>query len=1024
MASSTSLKTICEGCNKPFDSILGYNRHIRSTHNPACHAIFEEAQAYLPGQSSTSTPSSPVSEPELMVDPSGDAFGDYDQYQDTEWVPQTNSPEQPPTSPQSTPNELEEEAEAYLCEHGWEPPAANDSDEEDTDVLSPAFQGDDTIISSNPPSPIDMISGDNDRTRGHRNFTGEHTASDDADKSSNEEYLDKLQAEDNQFFPFRTEMDWLVANWAKCRGPSSTSFTELLAIPGVIDKLGLSYRSANELNTIIDKKLPSRPAFHCQEVVVDGEVYELYFRNIMECVEALYSDPDLAAYMKFSPEKHYFELQFEGEETRAYHDMYTGNWWWSRQEYLDAVAPGGTLIPIIISSDKTQITVFRNKSAYPVYMTIGNIPKEIRRKPSMRAYVLLGYLPTSRLETITNKSARRHMLANLFHACLGHITEPLKDAAEMGVVLASGDGMRRRTHPIFAAYIGDYPEQVLVTCSTTGRCPKCVIRRKDIGKDTTAREMKDLNAALTALAALDDGEAAFVDACKEAGIKPIFHPFWECLPLSNVYLAITPDMLHQLYQGVFKHLKRWVIDAYGPGKLTRVRDGISSLSRVTGVEHNQMSSILLGLIVDLPLPGYNAATRQKLIRAVESMLDFLYLAQYPVHSEKTLDLLEAALDRFHANKDVFVTLGIREHFQIPKLHSLNHYIESIRLLGTFDNFNTEYTERLHIDLAKDAYRATNRKDEYPQMTTWLERKEAILRHGQFVRWRQENEEADDGGGQNDGQTNREVPVLAASAHVSAFFSDRFLDKRVLQMAKHPSVRKVPLEKLQDVHGATFFLPALARFTAQLRDPSLSGQRLEDAAHDVDLSSVTRVATYHRVKYSRVDPLRRDSTIVDSLHIQPARRDKRRRLIPGRFDTALVQASLNASLADGLKGYRIAQVRLVFTLTPGMMKRVFNGIPRSDWPTHMAYVCWFTAFGCPDPDSSLYSVSRCETDGGYIASVVDVRLIERSVHLFPRFGRVAPRAWTSSNVLEKCKSFYLNSYSDRHMYKLLRRLSNT
>ncbi len=36
-----------------------------------------------------------------------------------------------------------------------------------------------------------------------------------------------------------------------------------------------------------------------------------------------------------------------------------------------------------------------------------------------------------------------------------------------------------------------------------------------------------------------------------------------------------------------------------------------------------------------------------------------------------------------------------------------------------DNFNTEYTERLHINLAKDAFHMTNTKDKYPQMTAWL-----------------------------------------------------------------------------------------------------------------------------------------------------------------------------------------------------------------------------------------------------------------------------------------------------------------
>jgi hypothetical protein len=37
----------------------------------------------------------------------------------------------------------------------------------------------------------------------------------------------------NPYHPFQTQMDWEIAKWAKLRGPSSTAFTELLAIDGV-----------------------------------------------------------------------------------------------------------------------------------------------------------------------------------------------------------------------------------------------------------------------------------------------------------------------------------------------------------------------------------------------------------------------------------------------------------------------------------------------------------------------------------------------------------------------------------------------------------------------------------------------------------------------------------------------------------------------------------------------------------------------------------------------------------------------
>ncbi|KAF8490231.1 hypothetical protein F5888DRAFT_1621135, partial [Russula emetica] len=166
--------------------------------------------------------------------------------------------------------------------------------------------------------------------------------------------------------------------------------------------------------------------------------------------------------------------------------------------------------------------------------------------------------------------------------------------------------------------------------------------------------------------------------------------------------------------------------------------GISTLSRVTGKEHAQMASVLLGLIISIRLPGGRSPSR--LLRAVRGLLDFLFLAQYPMHTTETLKLLRDALKRFHDNKDIFVDLSIRDNFNIPKLHFLDHYLIRVvwfRLNRTkLDRgHTTEYTERLHIDLAKDAWDATNGKDEFPQMTVWLERHEKIFRHAKYIKWR-------------------------------------------------------------------------------------------------------------------------------------------------------------------------------------------------------------------------------------------------------------------------------------------------
>lgn len=96
---------------------------------------------------------------------------------------------------------------------------------------------------------------------------------------------------------------------------------------------------------------------------------------------------------------------------------------------------------MIIASDKTQVTLFRNKQVYPVYLTIGNLPKELRRKPSQQGYILLGYLPVTRLGHITPLPKRRQAHSELFHYCMSTILKPLEHTGSVGYMLSSGDGV-------------------------------------------------------------------------------------------------------------------------------------------------------------------------------------------------------------------------------------------------------------------------------------------------------------------------------------------------------------------------------------------------------------------------------------------------------------------------------------------------------------------------------------------------------------------------------------------------------
>ncbi|KAI0039510.1 hypothetical protein FA95DRAFT_1504079 [Auriscalpium vulgare] len=798
----------------------------------------------------------------------------------------------------------------------------------------------------------------------------------------------------NEWAPFANRLEWDIAKWAKLRGPTSTAFTELLQIEGIQERLGLSFKSSKDVNKIIDGCLPAVPEFTSEEIEVDGETYEVFLRDALQCIKMLYGNPEFLAHMTFAPERHYAD---EDLTIPLYHQMYTGRWWWKVQKTLEALNPGATVVPVIISTDKTQITQFRNHSAYPVYLTIGNIAKEIRRQPSKHAQVLVGYLPTTRLLHIKDAVARTGALANLFHACMRRIFGMLKDHSRDGTPMASGDGVVRRCHPIFATFIGDYPEQALVACVKYGLCPKCEVDHDDLGVFEESAP-RDLASTLRALRTVDRGPEVFFQECAEARIKPVDRPFWGDLSFSNVFVAITPDILHQMYQGMVKHTVGWLQKAFGEAEMDErckrlprnhgarlFSSGISHLSRVSGQEHKDMCRILMALVVDLELPDKSSPAR--VVRAVRALLDFLYLAQYPSHSSNTLAYLEEALQRFHDNKHVFEELGIRGHFIIPKLHGLSHYVESIKLFGTTDNYNTEATERLHIDYAKDAYRSTNHKDAFPQMTRWLIRREQIWQHERYISWRRA-----EAAHEQEGDTRERI-------HVPRF----------------PSVKSVSFTQLGAAYGAVDFETALAQYIVHVRNPGLSDRQAFNVAEGLKLPFRT-VATYHKIKLSIPDAQDDEGLpdVRDAVHVRPAHFDSRGRHVAGRFDTVLVDTGEGQDTR--VLGYRVAQVRTVFSLPSKARAAAFPA--NYTGPQHLAYVEWFTPFSAAaEPDHLMYKVARAYRTGARrrAFAVIPVDDIRRSLHLFPVFGKLAPRHWTSANVLELCEKFYVSSFLDRHTY---------
>ncbi|KAJ7219897.1 hypothetical protein B0H12DRAFT_1078497 [Mycena haematopus] len=787
--------------------------------------------------------------------------------------------------------------------------------------------------------------------------------------------------------PFKDEAEWELAKWL-IKHVGHTAADEFLKLSIIRDRAQPSYKGKKDFFDKIDD-LPGGVKWECKEIDVKGDLPDLdkdptgaTMRG--ETLELWWRDP--VDVMRFAPEELYTD---ENGETRVFEEMWTGDWWNELQRRLP---PGATLAPLILSSDKTLLSNFRgDNSAWPVYLTIGNIGKETRRQVSAHATVLIGYLPIPKFDCF-HKNTRSLAKYRLFHQCMSVILASVVEAGKTGVRMVCADNFARNVWPILAAYVADYPEQCLIACCKENRCPECRVDPNSRG-DHQIGDKRDELESLFLMARQQEGEKD--TAFEKEGIRAVYPPFWKDLPHSDIFQAFTPDLLHQLHKGVFKdHLVKWCTEIIGqleiderfrqmpdhPG-LRHFKNGISSVSQWTGTEHKEMEKVFLALVA--------ASAHPELVQAVRALMDFAYLASLQSHTTTTLLALRAALDDFHAHKNIFIELGGRkEHFNIPKIHSLEHYEPSFRLFGSADGFNTESPERLHIDYAKNAYRASNRKDYIVQMTLWLQRQESVARFSSFREWMSTPSPP---------LTSTTIPpaipsVLNSAAPLPTKDDDHTLVHHAYSISKRPPVatRAVVATHIiaEDGHNAVRFLPALSRFFR-----SNFGSTYTPYSYDV-------FPTWKRLKFTlpnipEVGRRHATNLVRATAPVIPPGEARYRASEPAYQDFALVRTAEKNAFTDGtaLHGLRIAQVRLIFQLpTHYPMKS----------PQPLAYIEWFTPLRTPNALDGYHHVSRStrkiSNQEGPYAEIITVDRIVRNAML-------VPHTWSQD------KKFRVNSHID-------------
>ena len=256
-----------------------------------------------------------------------------------------------------------------------------------------------------------------------------------------------------------------------------------------------------------------------------------------------------------------------------------------------------------------------------------------------------------------------------------------------------------------------------------------------------------------------------------------------------------------------------------------------------------------------------------------------------------------------------------------------------------DRFNLETPECLHIDLAKEAYHASNMCDYMEQMAVWLQCQKGVCLHILFLLWHYPPPSITGTDDSVDNDIDEDHGDIETAIGTSATKSPLPISWHV---AKWPAFANRPISELEALYGAVNFLPMFSEFI-QFHTPRAFTPSKYDQFNVYNQISIILPFNCHISLTQQLKTRIQTTPAQDACGRRPA--------VPAHFDTALIikdprnynpslsfQGNLSLEILASpyltpcqLLGLCVAQVHVLFNLPPHF----------SQLSQPLTYVEWFT-----------------------------------------------------------------------------------